>query len=134
MNYANERGSAIGNIRLNISTRSRNLLSRLQLFDVQLLRLYFKFVPSENQRLFFLMVIVDAICGLAAVVFHLAMKILEGLLINRALTSSYPLSVVLIRVRDLVRKFIIGALQLGIGSSPGQEGLPTISSGFMHFV
>lgn len=50
-----------------------------------LLRFSLRLVPSESQRVFVLTLIVGAICGLAAVAFHLAIISAEGFLINSAL-------------------------------------------------
>jgi len=61
--------------------------------SVKLLRLYYNLVPTESQRLFGLTVIIGAACGLAAVAFHLSIKIIEDFTINRALAASVPTSV-----------------------------------------
>jgi CIC family chloride channel protein len=51
------------------------------------LRLLLRLAPSERQRVFALTIIVGALCGLAAVAFHLAIRLAESLLINRAMTA-----------------------------------------------
>ncbi len=48
------------------------------------LRFFLRLVPRESQRVFVLTLIVGAVCGLAAVGFHLAILRAEDLLINRA--------------------------------------------------
>jgi chloride channel protein, CIC family len=47
-----------------------------------------RLAPSERQRVFALTLPVGALCGLAAVAFHLTIRIAEGLLIDRALSAS----------------------------------------------
>ena len=56
-------------------------------FKIKLLRLFLRFVPKESQRVFALTLIVGAMCGLAAVGFHLAIIKTEGYLINSALSA-----------------------------------------------
>lgn len=51
------------------------------------LRLLLRLAPSERQRVFVLTIIVGALCGLAAVAFHLAIRLTESLLINRAMAA-----------------------------------------------
>lgn len=51
------------------------------------LRLLVRLVPTERQRVFVLTILVGALCGLAAVAFHLAIKLAESLLIDRAMTA-----------------------------------------------
>ncbi len=60
---------------------------RLQSFKLKILRLFLRFVPKESQRVFALTLIVGALCGLAAVAFHLAIIRAESLLIDSALAA-----------------------------------------------
>jgi len=54
------------------------------------LRLLLRVAPSERQRVFALTILVGVLCGLAAVAFHLTIRVVEGLLIDRALSASAP--------------------------------------------
>src|ERR1043165_8352792 len=63
------------------SERWRNL-------NFALLRLSLRLVPSESHRVFAVALVAGALCGLAAVSFHLAIIWAEGKLIDRALTGS----------------------------------------------
>ncbi|PYT01746.1 MAG: hypothetical protein DMF63_02565 [Acidobacteria bacterium] len=54
-----------------------------------LLRFFNRFIPNESQRVFFLTLVIGAVCGLTAVAFHLAITEAEGLLINPSLASPY---------------------------------------------
>ncbi len=60
---------------------------RLRNFKLKILRLFLRFVPKESQRVFALTLIVGALCGLAAVAFHLAIIKAESLLIDSALAA-----------------------------------------------
>lgn len=53
--------------------------------DLKALQLFIKLVPSEKQRVFILTIIIGALCGLAAVGFHLSIKFVEGYLIDEKL-------------------------------------------------
>jgi CIC family chloride channel protein len=67
------------------SLRSLGRLRRL--WRLYLLRFAIRLAPTEAQRLFLLTVAIGALCGLAAVAFHLAIARLEGLLIEPALRA-----------------------------------------------
>ncbi|MFN2597625.1 MAG: chloride channel protein [Pyrinomonadaceae bacterium] len=55
--------------------------------QLRALRLLMRLAPSERQRVFVLTIIVGALCGLAAVAFHLAIRLGESLLIDRAMAA-----------------------------------------------
>ncbi len=75
------------------AARVSTLWPRNETASIKLLSFYYRLVPAENQRLFVLTVIIGAVCGLAAVAFHLTIKMLEGYLINRAFAADFPSSV-----------------------------------------
>src|SRR5690242_20658340 len=60
-------------------------------FKLESLRLFIKLLPNESQRVFVLTLIAGALCGLAAVAFHLAIIKAEDLLMGAALASKYAL-------------------------------------------
>jgi CIC family chloride channel protein len=124
-----------------------------------------RFTPTERQRLFGLTIMIGGVCGLVAVAFHLTIRWLERLTIERAFDAAgdawilwvilvpsvgallsgvmlyyvpgargsgvpqvkvaYASKVMKFRLRDSLGKFVIGALQIGTGSSLGREG-PTV--------
>lgn len=51
------------------------------------LRLFLRFLPSEQQRVFALTILIGVLCGLAAVAFHLAIRAAESRLIGRAMSA-----------------------------------------------
>jgi CIC family chloride channel protein len=63
------------------------LRSMLRLRRLYLLRAELRFAPNEAQRLFALTIVIGAVCGLAAVAFHLTIEFLERHLIERALSA-----------------------------------------------
>jgi CIC family chloride channel protein len=58
---------------------------RIIAFELRLLALVARLVPTERQRVFLLTLLLGALCGLAAVGFHLAILAAEHLLIEQAL-------------------------------------------------
>lgn len=96
------------------------LRSRFQFGSIKLLRIYNKAIPSENQRLFVLTLIIGAVCGLAAVAFHLAIKLLGGFLVDRALATSYPSSILWIIFTPTLGALICGLLLYYV--APGARG------------
>lgn len=86
------------------------LRSRLEFVSVKLLRLYNNVVPSENQRLFVLTIIIGAVCGFAAVAFHLTIKLIEGYLINRSLAEPSPSSALWIILTPALGGLVCGFL------------------------
>ena len=58
---------------------------------MDVLRLFIRLVPNESQRVFILTLVAGAVCGLAAVAFHLAIIKAEEILILPALASRYAL-------------------------------------------
>lgn len=55
---------------------------------VAALRLFLRALPSEQQRVFALTILIGVLCGLAAVAFHLSIREAESHLIGRAMASS----------------------------------------------
>src|SRR5947209_4239837 len=51
------------------------------------LRLFVRLVPAERRRVFALTILVGVLCGLAAVAFHLAIRLLETNLVGRAMSA-----------------------------------------------
>jgi CIC family chloride channel protein len=51
------------------------------------LRLFLRLLPSERRRVFALTILVGVFCGLAAVAFHLGIRVAEDQLITRAMTA-----------------------------------------------
>src|SRR6476620_4846082 len=67
--------------------RTRASGARWRAINLAILRLFLRLAPSERQRVFVLTIVIGALCGLAAVAFHLAIQAAEGALITRAMTA-----------------------------------------------
>jgi CIC family chloride channel protein len=70
-----------------IKAYRRLLRPRWRAFELRLLQGFMWFVPNESQRVFILTLVIGALCGLAAVSFHLAIIWAESILIQPALSS-----------------------------------------------
>src|SRR5690349_6924570 len=57
--------------------------------NLALLRAFLRLLPAETHRVFALTLIVGALCGGAAVLFHLAIIAVETRVIDRAMTASH---------------------------------------------
>jgi CIC family chloride channel protein len=70
---------------MKLNELSRRWSDRWRSVNMALLRVFLRVVPSENHRVFAVALIAGALCGLAAVSFHLAIIGTENRLIERAL-------------------------------------------------
>ena len=70
---------------MKLTKLTRGWTERWRRGNMALLRMFLRVVPSENQRVFALALISGALCGLAAVLFHLAIIGTENRLIERAM-------------------------------------------------
>lgn len=66
------------------AARSRLAFSRWRRINLALLGLFFRVLPSEQQRVYALTILIGAFCGIAAVAFHLTIRFAEHHLIDRA--------------------------------------------------
>jgi CIC family chloride channel protein len=80
-------GRASPSERRNARPRGRRLSSRTRLWRLYLLRLALRLAPTEPQRLFVLTVAIGALCGVAAVGFHLSIGLVESRLAEAALRA-----------------------------------------------
>ena len=72
---------------MKLSELSRKWSHRWRNLNFALLRLFLRLVPSESHRVFAVALVAGALCGLAAVSFHLGIIWTESRLIDRALTA-----------------------------------------------
>ncbi|MGI9036949.1 MAG: chloride channel protein [Pyrinomonadaceae bacterium] len=72
-----------------LKARWRFLRSQRRNLKLKLLEFSLRLVPKESQRVFILTLIVGAICGLAAVAFHLAIIKAEGFMIDSAIAAPH---------------------------------------------
>jgi CIC family chloride channel protein len=66
----------------------RLIRRRWRVFKLDALAVFLRYVPNESQRVFALTLVAGALCGLAAVAFHLTIDKFESVLMGAALASS----------------------------------------------
>jgi len=130
LNQNSENRETIKKITSDISEMFDVLRSRLQFGSVRLLVIYNKIVPTENQRLFVLTLIIGAVCGFAAVAFHLTIKLLEGYLINRAFGVAYPSSALWIILTPALGGLVCGLLLYYVAPGARGSGIPQVKVAF----
>jgi CIC family chloride channel protein len=89
-----------------------------------------RFAPSERQRVFALTIVLGAICGLAAVAFHLSIELVSRLAIDRALAapgrSWIPWTLVVPTVGGIVSGIV---LQYVVPNARG-SGIPQVKAAY----
>jgi chloride channel protein, CIC family len=73
---------------MQLTRQIRKLTRRWRSLKLTLLRLFLRLVPSESHRVFAVALVAGALCGLAAVSFHLFIIWTESKLIDRAFTAT----------------------------------------------
>jgi chloride channel protein, CIC family len=103
-----------------------SLRQRLSAWRASLLRLEFRFVPSENQRLFALTLIIGVVCGLAAVAFHLSIRFLEHKGIDRAEDLSTLGRIALLLALPTAGALVSGVLLQYVVPAARGSGIPQV--------
>ena len=93
-----------------VRARFHKLVQRWQAASLTLLQLFLHFVPSERRHVFVLTLLIGALCGLAAVAFHLTIRFLEPHLIDQALAAPAPYWMILTLLMPTLGGLIGGAL------------------------
>jgi chloride channel protein, CIC family len=113
---------------------SKTLWHRLGIL-VRLRKLYLlsaeiRFAPTEAQRLFILTVIIGSFCGLAAVAFHLTIKGLDHLLIDRAMDQPGDSWIAWTLVTPTVGGVVCGILLRYVVPKARGSGIPQVRVAF----
>ncbi len=83
-------------------------------------------MPTESQRVFALTIIVGALCGLAAVAFHLAIRFAESRAINRAMNASGHAWIVWTILTPLLGGLLSGVLLQYVFPEARGSGIPQV--------
>jgi chloride channel protein, CIC family len=89
-----------------------------------------RFLPSENQRLFALTLVLGAVCGLLAVAFHGAISGAERLLIHRALHAADQSWMIWTIVTPTVGGLVAGAALTFLVPGARGSGIPQVKQAF----
>src|ERR1044072_8407204 len=105
----------------------RRLRTRWGGLNLKLLRLFLRVAPSESHRVFAVALAAGALCGLAAVSFHLAIIAAENRLIERAFHHpSERLSIWLIILIPTVGAAVCGVILQFIVPGARGSGIPQV--------
>ncbi len=99
-------------------------------WDLALLRRVSRYVPSERERVYGVMLVAGALCGLAAVAFHLAIRQAEKLLVDRALAVSSPGWIVLGVATPALGGLVSGALLAYVVPDARGSGIPQVKTAY----
>ena len=91
-----------------------------------LLRAFLRLVPVESHRVFALTLVVGALCGGAAVLFHLAIIAAETRLIDRAMTAPNPHWIWLTILTPTAGGLLSGALLYFVVPGARGSGIPQV--------
>lgn len=116
------------------SQRKPTLWNRLgilvRLRKLYLIRAEIHFAPTEAQRLFVLTVIIGCACGLAAVAFHLAIKGLDLVLIDRAISEPGQSWIAWTIITPTIGAMLCGALLQYVVPNARGSGIPQVKVAF----
>lgn len=101
---------------------------------LRLRRLYFlraelRWAPTQAQRLFALTVIIGVVCGLAAVAFHVSLRVASELMIERAMAAPGHAWVLATLVVPTVGAILSGILLVYVPNARG-SGIPQVKAAF----
>jgi len=113
-------------VRILIEERSRDA----QHLPNRLRRAIVRLLPSQSQRLFALTLAVGVVCGFVAVGFHLAIRLSESLLIDRAFAAPGKLATILVIVVPTVGGLVAGALLTWVVPGARGSGIPQVKEAF----
>ncbi len=101
-----------------------------RMWRVYALRLELRIVPTEPQRLFALTMVIGLTCGLAAVAFHLSIRLLEMNLIARAMAAPGNSWMGWTIVTPTIGGMICGALLQYVVPNARGSGIPQVKAVF----
>ena len=113
-----------------INVVGRRLREAFRLRRLYLLRAELKFAPTEAQRLIALTVVLGVVCGLAAVLFHLSLGIVEHQLIGRAFEVRGKLGVGMLLFIPTAGGLACGALLQYVFPNARGSGIPQVKTAF----
>ncbi len=112
------------------SPLSRRLRRLSRLWRLYLLRVEIRLAPTEAQRLFLLTIAIGALCGLAAVAFHLSISFCESRLIEPALRAPGRTWMAWTLITPTFGGLLCGALLEYVVPNARGSGIPQIKAAF----
>ncbi len=108
----------------------RRVRSGLRLWRLYWLRLAVRFAPTEPQRLLALTMGIGVSCGVAAVAFHLSIRLVEHLLIDRATAITGPAGGVAVILTPALGGLACGAALHFLVPAACGSGIPQVRAAF----
>ena len=102
------------------------LRQRAHAANMALLSVFLRLVPAESHRVFALTLLVGALCGGAAVLFHLAIIAVETRVIDRAMTAPAPHWMWLTVLTPMAGGLLSGALLYFLVPGARGSGIPQV--------
>lgn len=99
---------------------------RARAANMALLRVFLRLVPAESHRVFALTLVVGALCGGAAVLFHLAILAVEARVIDRAMAATAPHWIWLTILTPTAGGLLSGALLYFVVPGARGSGIPQV--------
>jgi CIC family chloride channel protein len=109
-----------------LTSRLRRLLRLRRLY---FLRAELRWVPTQSQRLFALTVTIGVVCGLAAVAFHVSLRVASHFAIDSALSAPGYTWIFLTLLVPTVGAVLSGILLLFVPNARG-SGIPQVKAAF----
>jgi len=103
-----------------------SLRQRARAANLALLRTFLRLVPAESHRVFALTLIVGALCGAAAVLFHMAILAVGARVIDRAMTAATPHWIWLTILTPTAGGLLSGALLYFLVPGARGSGIPQV--------
>lgn len=102
----------------------------LEVWRVKGLLLLRRFLPTERQKIFALTLVVGVVCGLVAVAFHISIRALEKLLIDRAMHASGNSWIAWTLITPTLGGLLAGALLTWVVPGARGSGIPQVKKSF----
>lgn len=118
--------------RSSIQRLAKQLRRLLRLRRLYFMRAELRWVPNESQRLFFLTIVIGAVCGLAAVAFHVAIQLSERVLITSAMNARGHSWIGWTLATPVLGGLLCGALLKYVVPNARGSGIPQVKAVFAN--
>lgn len=113
-------------IKTNLHKLSQRILTAQREANITALRIFLRVVPAENHRVIALTLLVGAVCGLAAVLFHMAILGAEHRLIERVIALQSPANIWLLILTPTIGGLVCGLLLQYVVPGARGSGVPQV--------
>jgi CIC family chloride channel protein len=100
-------------------------MARIERLRIRIVAASVRLAPSEPQRVFGLTIVLGALCGLAAVAFHVAISFAETSIVDRAIAAPHYWWV-LVSLCPAIGGLVVGLLLYYVAPSAAGSGIPQV--------